>query len=178
MSTPFTYQGFFLDEVALTSVSTVSVLYFNGQVVCYILEDGAREPKKHGHTRIPAGEYDLVAYAAGPLSKRLSAQFKVPGIPMITGVAGFSAILFHPGNTIDDTAGCLLTGHSARWGANHALEVSHSVIAFGKLMGYWKQALASGITKICISRSLSLSFSAMSAGYLGGHLPISDKEEE
>ena len=73
--------------------STSGILFdvVNGKrnFLCYTLEDEQRDVKVWGETRIPAGKYKL------SLRK-----------------AGFQYILWHTGNTDENTAGCLLLGDS------------------------------------------------------------------
>lgn len=80
---------------------------------CYTLEDGKRDKKEPGKTRIPAGRYKLALRCWGGFYERLSNRFGVDH-PMIeiTGVPGFSDVLIHPGNFVADTRGCLLPGQT------------------------------------------------------------------
>lgn len=54
----------------------------------------------------------------------------------ITGVAGRSAILFHPGNWVDDSRGCVLTGTTFDpvGGSDGKSGVTGSKMAFDELM--------------------------------------------
>lgn len=81
---------------------TISRLYVDGVYCCYIMEDVIREGDKlYGKTAIPRGVYNFVVTMSNRF-KRL--------LPLIEGVEGFSGVRIHPGNTSQDTEGCLLPG--------------------------------------------------------------------
>jgi hypothetical protein len=80
---------------------TLGRLYINGKFFCFTLEDEYRAVKVKGDTRIPEGTYKVVFY---------NSPSHGPESLMIENVPGFQYILIHPGNTEDDTMGCLLPG--------------------------------------------------------------------
>ncbi len=86
-----------------TEQSTTGRLLIDGVFECFVLEDKARpdEPKVHGKTAIPEGEY-LIDITYSPRFKRW--------LPLLLNVPGFAGIRIHPGNTSADTEGCLLPG--------------------------------------------------------------------
>lgn len=65
------------------------------------LAGGAR--KINGRTAIPEGRYPLVV-AYSPKFRRW--------LPTLVGVPGFKGIRIHPGNTENDTRGCILVGRA------------------------------------------------------------------
>jgi hypothetical protein len=81
--------------------------------LAYTLEDEARTQKVWGKTRIPAGRYKLGLRREGGFHnnylRRYGSQFH-KGMIHVQNVPGFEFILWHIGNTDDDTAGCLLLG--------------------------------------------------------------------
>lgn len=90
----------------LTDKSTIGTLYIDGIRECHTLEDKDRRledggVKVYGETAIPRGIYGAVI--------NFSQRFKQP-MPQILNVPGFEGIRIHPGNTAEDTHGCILVG--------------------------------------------------------------------
>ncbi len=99
-----------------TEEDTMGLLYIDGVLVCYTLEDEQRTVKVFGETRIPSGTYKLIPRESGPrfyerYVKRWSWH---RGMIELENVPNFTAILIHPGNKDDDTAGCILVGNTAK----------------------------------------------------------------
>lgn len=90
---------------------TVGRLYVDGKLYCNTLEDVVRdldkEEKVPGKTAIPAGTYKVV-YNWSPKFGR--------NLPRLLNVPHFEGILIHPGNTADDSAGCILVGNNTAVG--------------------------------------------------------------
>ncbi len=81
--------------------------------LCYTLDDQAQTTKVYGDTRIPAGTYNLTLRTEGGFHTRYLAKFGGEfhkGMIYVNDVPDFEYILWHIGNTDDDTAGCLLLG--------------------------------------------------------------------
>ena len=81
--------------------------------LCYTLEDQAQTTKVYGETRIPAGTYNLTLRTEGGFHTRYLDKFGGEfhkGMIYVNDVPDFEYILWHIGNTDDDTAGCLLLG--------------------------------------------------------------------
>lgn len=126
--------------------STLSIVYVNGSIQDYILEDTDRDltskmsvteiinTKIKGKTAIPAGRY--------PVSITYSDRFKRK-LPIVGSVKGFAGIRIHPGNTHNDTDGCLLPG-TTRSLVEGDYQVGSSRLAFTKLEGQIKEALDKG----------------------------------
>lgn len=90
---------------------TVGRLFVDGKFFCNTLEDTVRdlsnEKKVYGKTAIPYGEYKVV-YNWSPKFGR--------NLPRLLNVPAFEGILIHPGNTADDSAGCILVGKNTEVG--------------------------------------------------------------
>lgn len=91
---------------------TVGRLYVNGKMYCNTLEDRVADVNKNGvfdgnerkvpgKTAIPYGEYNVVFNWSPHFGRNL---------PRLLNVPAFEGILIHPGNTADDSAGCILVG--------------------------------------------------------------------
>ena len=90
---------------------TVGRLFVDGKFFCNTLEvtvrDLSNEKKVYGKTAIPYGEYKVV-YNWSPKFGR--------NLPRLLNVPAFEGILIHPGNTADDSAGCILVGRNTEVG--------------------------------------------------------------
>ena len=97
---------------------TVGRLYVDGQLFCNTLEDkvadlnrngvfDGTEKKVPGETAIPYGTY-RVFYGWSPRFGR--------NLPRLLNVTAFEGILIHPGNTAEDSAGCILVGKNSEVG--------------------------------------------------------------
>ena len=99
-------QAITLVRHTLTPTLTMGSLYLNGRFQCYTLEDADRIglgfAKIYGKTAIPSG---ISRLAITP-----SQRFK-RDLPLVKGVPGFTGIRIHPGNTEEDTSGCILVGN-------------------------------------------------------------------
>jgi hypothetical protein len=90
---------------------TIGRLDVFGEVV-WTLEDTKREHKVFGETRISAGRYKLEMRNSGGMNQRYSARFPDfhRGMIWLRHVPQFEFIYIHPGNTANDTLGCILVG--------------------------------------------------------------------
>lgn len=122
---------------------TIGNLYVNGEKFCNTLEDTNRnlysfmseyqiaQIKVYGKTAIPYGTYEIDLDTISPkYSTKQWYRDNCNGgrMPRITRVRGFSAILIHPGNTADDSLGCLLVGFNTQVG-----KVTESKATFKRL---------------------------------------------
>ncbi len=99
--------------IAETRQSTLSKMRINGTFFCFVLEDGYREKKVFGETRIPDGCYNVAQRKEGKFYERYKKDYGHEFVPHIENVPGFEYILIHMGNGPKDTHGCLLVGDSA-----------------------------------------------------------------
>ncbi len=94
---------------------TTGILYINKDPLAYTLEDPVREKKLYGKTAIPYGKYNLTLRTYGSTHENYKWYYQYDpdfhkGMIELTDVKGFTAILIHVGNTVDDTDGCILVG--------------------------------------------------------------------
>ena len=86
---------------------TIGKLYIDGVYFCDTLEDKVRnlntEKKVYGETAIPAGKYKIQV--------AVSSKFKRE-MPYLMNVPQFTGIMIHPGNTPEDSLGCILVGEN------------------------------------------------------------------
>ena len=101
-----------LKVIAQRDKYSIGKLYINGVYFCDTLEDTVRdinhngkfdngEAKVYGKTAIPFGKYSVV-YTHSPKFKRK--------LPLLLNVPQFEGIRIHPGNTAEDSLGCILVG--------------------------------------------------------------------
>lgn len=116
-------------------------LYVDGQFFCNTLEDQNRdlnkngkfdglEKKVYGETCIPFGRYEVVVNMSPKFGREL---------PLLLNVPEFEGIRIHRGNTIKDTAGCILVGENKEVG-----KVINSTPYEQKITKLIKEATAKG----------------------------------
>lgn len=104
---------------------TIGTMYIDGERFCDTLEDKDRgldssmseaniaRYKVYGKTAIPTGTYRIDMSTFSQKFKNRSWAKHYGGIvPRLVGVKGFSGVLIHPGNTPEDTLGCILVGEN------------------------------------------------------------------
>ena len=101
-------------RVAQGKESTLSHLYIDGIFQCFLLEDKIREVKILKKTAIPEGVFRLRLNTWGGMNKTYFPKYGPihKGMIEIADLPTFSAVYIHVGNTIVETAGCLLVGLS------------------------------------------------------------------
>lgn len=117
---------------------TIGDLAVDGEHQCFTLEDEVREVegkpvtewKIAGQTAIPRGRYEVII--------NHSARFK-RDLPLLLNVPGFVGVRIHPGNTAEDTEGCILVGEKVLGSA-----IGESRKAFAELMLLMQDAIAAG----------------------------------
>lgn len=119
---------------------TIGFLYVNRKFLCNTLEDTDRGLNKDkisdinklkifGKTAIPSGTYKIDMDTVSPRFINRSWAKPYSGkIPRLIDVPGYGGVLIHPGNTPEDTEGCILVGKN-----NIVGEVTDSVNYFKKL---------------------------------------------
>lgn len=99
--------------------ATIGKLYVDDVFFCYTLEDVQRAVKIKHESAIPKGTYKVII-SMSPRFKRL--------LPLLINVPGFDGIRIHPGNTAQDTDGCILVGQYT-----NEVFISNSAQTFNKL---------------------------------------------
>lgn len=130
-----------------TNDETIGLLSIDGQPFCFTLEDEYREDKISGETRIPAGRYPVVKRTVGGFFERYKRRFgSWHGYMLeVLGVPGFTDILFHCGNTDEDTSGCILVGDIADINRGlPGMTIGRSANAYVRFYQVVKQAIDAG----------------------------------
>lgn len=109
---------------------TTGVLYAENEMLAHTLEpqmrDLNREPKVWGRTAIPAGTYRIVLSPSCRFKRKM---------PYLADVPLFTGIMFHPGNGVADTQGCILVGERGEHGT-----LKNSRATFAKLYSLLEKA--------------------------------------
>ncbi len=101
-------MNIFVEEIGTTPGSTASQMFVDNKPFCFVVEDGYRDVKIAGETRIPPGRYQVRKHHTGRFFDKYKREFGHDFAIHITNVPGFEWILIHIGNTPVDTRGCLL----------------------------------------------------------------------
>lgn len=125
-----------LDRKEYGDDSTVGDLYLDGVWESATLEDGlaVNGIKVAGKTCIPDGTYEVLITWSPRFKRRL---------PLLIDVPGFDGIRIHPGNTVEETTGCLLVGEKVVFAANVPF-LTHSSAAFERLFAKLDAAYTKG----------------------------------
>lgn len=131
-----------LKRIAKRANYTIGKLYLDDKYFADTLEDTDRgltqdmsveeikSKKVYGKTAIPTGTYKIDMNTISPRFKNKSWAKPWEGkVPRLVNVKGFEGVLIHPGNTAEDSSGCILIGQNSVVG-----KVINSVNTFNKLM--------------------------------------------
>lgn len=132
-----------------THDSTIGVIGIDGAPICASLEDGFRSPKVPHFTRIPEGLFKVTFRTVGGFHGRYLKRFGTDfhkGMLWIRDVPEFEYVLFHMGNTVEDTDGCVIVGNKdlAPGPGFPNYRVAESEIAYRKFYPVARDALLSG----------------------------------
>lgn len=128
-----------LNRGVSTPNSTPGKLTVNGVFECFTLEDVVRPTKIKGVTAIPAGTYQVILNFSNRFQKVM---------PLLVNVPNFEGIRIHPGNTHEDTDGCILVGTKSVT-INGDCQIQNSRVAYDNLLA--KLTAASKVEKISIT---------------------------
>lgn len=110
--------------------------------LCVTCEDGHREIKEMGATRIPAGRYEIKLRTEGRMAARYAEIFPDHlGMLWLQNVPGFEWIYLHIGNDEDDTLGCILVGTGTK---EIERKVWNSQICYKRIYKRLQNAVVSG----------------------------------
>lgn len=122
-----------LNRTQCGETATMGQLSIDGNPFCFtcedidrMLEDGDGSAKIDGETCIPRGIYKVII--------NRSTRFK-RDLPLLVNVPFFDGIRIHPGNTTEDTHGCVLVGDAIIGDT-----VSHSRVTFDRLFALMQAA--------------------------------------
>jgi len=121
---------------------TIGKLFIDGQYFCDTCEDKDRgltdemkereiiRKKVYGETAIPKGIYRVSMEIVSPKFKsRIWARPYKGIVPCLLNVKGFEGVLIHPGNSANDSLGCILVGENKEKG-----KVINSQVTWKRLM--------------------------------------------
>jgi len=108
-----------------TGQGTIGVLKINKIVFCFTLEPPDNENLSNV-SNIPAQQYNVSPYSS----------IKYPDVYIVDDVPNRSKILFHSGNIVDHTAGCILLGESLG-----KLQGNRAILNSGKTFDKFKAIL-------------------------------------
>lgn len=143
-----------LNHIAQTKDSTVSELLLDGKHLCYMIEDGKREVKVSGETRIPAGRYEIFPRKEGGFFNRYAGRWGHRFVLGFKEVPGFTYILIHVGNAPVDTRGCLLCNTEFYLGSDGLYRGAGSTDAYLMLYGLFEDLFSKGPVFIDIDRGI------------------------
>lgn len=132
------------------------MLFIDGVFECYTLEDQYQEVKVYGETCIPEGTYQLGFRKEGGFHNRYKERFaNHVGMIEILDIPNFKYVLFHLGNSDENTAGCILVGSSQQdldlskdgWISNSKLAYTNFYPKVAKVMQAGKEVTLE-VTKI------------------------------
>lgn len=138
-----------LKRIAKRDTYTIGKLYINGEYFCDTIEDKDRglkqsmslaeiKQKKIKHqTAIPTGTYKVTLNVISPKysSKPWYVNLCGAKMPRLLNIPGYDGVLIHPGNTANDTSGCLVVGKNTVVG-----KVTESRVVFKALYAKLKAA--------------------------------------
>lgn len=123
-----------LNRFHSTEDTTIGILRIDGKFECFTLEDGHRNLKIPGVTRIPKGTYEIELRKTGGMTKRYAERFpEHEGMLWLQDVPDFTYVYIHTGNTHEHTDGCILVGRNAVTNTVDDCTVGRSTVAYRML---------------------------------------------
>lgn len=134
----------FVEEIGTTPNSTASQMFVNGKPFCFVLEDGFRDVKIPGETRIAGGRYKVKKRTYGKFYELYKKKYGHKFAIELEGVQDFTDILVHIGCFVRDTRGCNLTNTFIGIGPTGDYEGRESEKAYLKLYSAIEKAFDVG----------------------------------
>ena len=105
---PATIGQLFADGIKLCDTLEPQPFKFIGKISA----DSVRKAKQVGPIAIPPSRYRIRMDIQSPQYYRSMWMRAICGafVPRLMNVPGFTGILIHPGNSVEDTTGCILVG--------------------------------------------------------------------
>jgi len=113
-------------------VDTLGTLFIGLKFSAFTIEDTFHEIKIPGETRIPAGRYQIRLTYSPKFGKNM---LEVCDVPNYTGIR------IHPGNTNEDTEGCILPGNVCRFHNDGESRIEESTLAYNRIFPVIVKAL-------------------------------------
>lgn len=133
--------------VAESEKSTVSSVTINGLDFGYVLEDDEDKTKVWGETRIPGGLYEIKRRTEGRFAARHKQLWNHISALEIVDIPNYKFVLYHTGNTVADTHGCMLNGEVYGFDKktkDFIIPGGRSTAAYRKFYGEVSKALQAG----------------------------------
>ena len=134
----------FIQEIGTTANSTASQLFVNGKPFCFIIEDGHRDTKVPGETRISPGRRQVIKRTYGRIFENYKKRFGHKFALEVSGVENFTDILLHIGCFVKDTRGCPLVNRGICMGKDGSYYGIDSTGAYLALYAVVAPVLESG----------------------------------
>jgi hypothetical protein len=113
------------------------------------LEPPFHSPKIYGHTRIPAGTYEILLRTEGAMNLLYKDRYPYihKGMLWLQNVPDFEDVYLHIGNSVEDTMGCILVGTKI-YNTTDCIELSTQ--AYLRLYQYVVPFIGKGTVEITI----------------------------
>jgi hypothetical protein len=121
--------------------------------ICCVIEDAYHPKKIFGKTRIPNGRYQLKKRYEGRIFEKMKQRFGFSWVVEICNVPNYQGILVHPGNSYEDTEGCLLPCEGYHEYRENLIG-ENSKEAYQTFIAFMQEAFSKGEVWIEVARDL------------------------
>jgi len=126
-----------LVRLETSEAGTFGVLKIDKRIFCVTLEPPA-EQNQSNISSIPTGQYTVRPYSSS----------KYPEVYQVMDVPKRTSILFHKGNTVDHTAGCIILGQTIG-----KLKDDRAVLNSGGTFDAFQKLLAENVHHLTVSEN-------------------------